>query len=137
MKNLIVLIFALVLVSCKDEGKSNLNSEPSTTNMSEVQNDGLTTMVGEYVYYADAAVMEIKGSMYGVVMNEKMQELNKMAEAYKEAPTDYVNVKVSGKLIEKSADAEGWPYLVEINEIISVQKSEKDEDDTITLGEDK
>ena len=119
-------------MSCKNETKSE--TELSNSNeVTENQGDGLSSIKGEFVYYADAAVMNVNGQMYGVVINEKMHELDKMAEPYQEDPTDYVTAEVKGKLIEKPANEEGWPYRIDIKEIISVEKSQENKDDTIIL----
>ena len=130
MKYITLLFFALALVSCKNDKDSNATSNEETV---ENQSDGLVELKGEFVYYADAAVIEINEKMYGVIINDKMHELNRMAKPYKESPTDYVTVEVKGKLTEKPTNEEGWPYRLDIKEIVSVQKSEADKDDTITL----
>lgn len=132
MRHLFILFLVIISVSCKNETKSE--TELSNSNeVTEDQGDGLSSFKGEFVYYADAAVMKVNGEMYGVVINEKMHELDKMAEPYQQDYTDYVTAEVKGKLIEKPANEEGWPYRIDIKEIISVEKSQENKDDTIIL----
>ena len=136
MRNIVILlVFFLALTSCKNNSKSDKktddieNQEGKTTK----QNDGLVLLKGEFVYYADAAVLQTNSSsIYGVVINEKMHELDKLAKQYKTEPTDYVSVEIRGKIIPKPENEEGWPYRIDIKEIIKVSKSQN-EDEVIKL----
>ena len=91
------------------------------------QSDGLVLLKGEFVYYADAAVLQTNSSsIYGVVINEKMHELDKLAQQYKKEPTDYLSVEIRGEIIPKHENEEGWPYRINIKEILNVSKSQID-----------
>ena len=46
----------------------------------EKQNDGLTLLKGEFIYFADAAVLQTHREVYGVVIDEKMHELDKQVQ---------------------------------------------------------
>lgn len=136
MKNIILLlVFFMALTSCKNDSKSDKQSD-SIENQDEKttkQNDGLVLLKGEFVYFADAAVLQTNSSsIYGVVINEKMHELDKLAQQYKTEPTDYVSVEIRGEIIPKPENEEGWPYRIDIKEIIKVSKSQN-EDEVIKL----
>ncbi len=143
MKKLLTLfLVASVFTGCKNEAKTETNSVTEANAVLEngktaKQNDGLRLMVGQFIYYADAAVLQTQNDIYGVVINEKMHELNKMAESYKNEPTDYVTVQVRGKLIPKPEGEEGWPFRIDIKEIENVKKHESKENDVIKLGDSK
>jgi len=125
----------MALTSCKNHSKSDKKTDDIENQEEKTakQNDGLVLLKGEFVYYADAAVLQTNSSsIYGVVINEKMHELNKLAQQYKKEPTDYVSVEIRGKIIPKPENEEGWPYRIDIKEIIKVSKSQN-EDEVIKL----
>ena len=125
----------MAFTSCKNESKSD-NKKDDIENQEEKtakQNDGLVLLKGQFVYYADAAVIQTNSSsIYGVVINEKMHELDKLAQQYKKEPTDYVSIEIRGEIIPKPENEEGWPYRIDIKEIIKVSKSQN-EDEVIKL----
>ncbi|MEY8868162.1 MULTISPECIES: hypothetical protein [Flavobacteriaceae] len=137
-KIFLALLVSAVLFSCKNDSKNDTSSTETTTEnvdgKTAKQNDGLTLVVGEFVYYADAAVIQTKNTVYGVVIDKKMHELNDMAQQYKKEATDYVTVEVRGKIIPKPQNEEGWDYRVEIKEILKVSASKADENNVIKLG---
>lgn len=140
MKKLLTLFFiASALIACKSDAKTEASSETETVlddAKTKQQSDELRTMVGQFIYYADAAVLQTRNDIYGVIINEKMHQLNKMAEAYKTEPTDYVTVQVRGQLIPKPEGEEGWPFKIDIKEIDNVKKYESKENEVIKLSGD-
>ena len=122
---LLVMIFA-TLTSCKNNSKSeNKDDSETKTERTEKQNDGLVLLKGEFVYFADAAVLQTNpSSIYGVIVNDKMHELDKLAQQYKTEPTDYVFVEIRGEIIPKPENEEGWPFRINIKEILNVSKSQ-------------
>ncbi|MBT8259389.1 MAG: hypothetical protein KJO49_13000 [Bacteroidia bacterium] len=138
------LVFALLIIlgfSCKQEtGKSQDINEDSSTVVQEdertpKQADGLTLLKGEFLYYADAAVLQTHREVYGVVVDEKMHELDDMTKAFKTEITDMVPVEIRGKIIQKPEGEEGWPFRVEIKEILKVSKPKDNSDKIITIGQ--
>tara|TARA_R110000868_G_scaffold28686_1_gene107286 strand:+ start:28544 stop:28948 length:405 start_codon:yes stop_codon:yes gene_type:complete len=124
MKRAIIILTSIVLLySCKNEQQNNDKSQ-STEGSDKVatQNDGLTLLKGEFIYYADAAVLKTESEVYGVVINKKMHELNKQVQPYKSQVTDMVPVEIKGKIIPKPDNEEGWPYRIEIKEIVHISK---------------
>ncbi|MGJ5642736.1 hypothetical protein [Formosa sp. S-31] len=131
-KSLIVLLCLTVFLSCKNESKSN--PEASVT---ESTSD-LKTFKGDFVYFADAAVLQTSGEIYGVIINDKMHELDEQVKVYKSEATDMVPVEIRGIVIPKDEDEdeEGWPLRIDIKEIVNVSKPEAENNNVIKLGKE-
>ena len=125
-KILLLLMLFAALTNCKNNSKSeNKDSSEIKDERTEEQNNGLVLLKGEFVYFADAAVLQTNpSSIYGVIVNEKMHELDKLAQPYKTEPTDYVFVEIRGEIIPKPENEEGWPFRINIKEILNVSKSQ-------------
>ena len=129
----LIVILALVLFACKNEAKTEVNLEENRAKSYD-ENDGLVTMKGEFVYYADAAVFQTSNEIYGVVIDENLQLLEKQVKPFKKEATDMVPVTVRVRKFEKSEDEEGWQYLVEIKEILKVEAPDPNKKDVIKLA---
>ena len=129
----LIVILALVLFACKNEAKTEVNLEENRAKSYD-ENDGLVTMKGEFVYYADAAVFQTSNEIYGVVIDENLQLLEKQVKPFKKEETDMVPVTVRVRKFEKAEDEEGWQYLVEIKEILKVEAPDPDKKDVIKLA---
>ena len=137
MKRALYLICILAIISCKKATKSITDSQIISSDNSVKtinQNDGLTILKGDFIYYADAAVLQTPTEVYGVVIDEKMKELNTQVQKYKNQATDMVTVEIKGKLIPKPDSEEGWPYRIEIKEILAISKPKLEDNNTVTLG---
>ncbi len=139
MKNIVLVALILTLsISCKKETKSeNTQNETITGNIEEKttkQNDGLTLLKGEFVYYKDAAVLQTHADIYGVFVNAKMLELDTLAGKYKKEPTDMVPVEIRGKITNKKDNKILWENKVEIVEILKVSEPQSEESNVIKLG---
>jgi ABC-type uncharacterized transport system auxiliary subunit len=138
MKKVLVLLFCIAaFLSCKNEKKTeneviSVDSQEKTAK----QNDGLTLLKGEFVFYKDAAVLQTHADIYGVFITDKMHELNKLAEAYKKTPTDMVNVEIRGKITNKKDEKILWEHKVEIVEILNVMPISSKENNVVKLGEE-
>ena len=132
MKKIVfLLVILMVFTGCKSDKKSENTSEQVEVQEGKTakQSDGLVLLKGEFVYYADAAVLQTNSSsIYGVIINEKMHELDNLAQQYKSEPTDYVSVEIRGEIIPKPENEEGWPYRINIKEILKVSKSQIDDE---------
>ncbi len=136
-KVLILLVCISAFVSCKNDTKSNQKEETTISGDSEKtakQSDGLTLLKGEFVYYGDAAVLQTHAEIYGVLVTDKMLELNKLAEKYKTEPTDMVQVEIRGKITNQKDDKILWENKVEIVEILNVQSASKEDNNVVKLG---
>ena len=128
MKKIIFFLFiSVVIVSCKNEPKS-VSSNSDETN-------DLVTLTGDFIYYADAAVLQTNNEIYGVVIDERMHELNEAVKEHKNEVTDMVSVTVKAKKFKKPANEEGWPYRLEIKEIVRVVKPNPNKNDVIKIGQ--
>ncbi|MCH2193418.1 hypothetical protein [Kordia sp.] len=130
----IYFIFALCLliVSCKNNPKAN---ETETKAKSETTSEsGITTtrtvgdvndtFSGMFLYLDDekAAVLQTAGSkMYGVVIDDKMHELNKECQKFKKNNHDMVPVVVRG-IKKPNPVKDAWKEVIEVKEILSVQQ---------------
>ncbi|NNE32952.1 MAG: hypothetical protein HKN40_11340 [Winogradskyella sp.] len=129
----LVFILSLAILSCKNDATNDADLEENRSK-SYNQNDGLITMRGEFVYYADAAVFQTPNEIYGVVVDDKMHLLNEKVKAFKTEATDMVPVTVRVKKFEKPENEEGWQYRVEIKEILKVETPNPDKKDVIKLA---
>ena len=136
-KTFILLLCLAAFLSCKNESKTE-KEEVVTTNGVErtaKQNDGLTLLSGEFIYYNDAAVLQMGNSIYGVIINDKVHELNNMGKEFRNDPTDGITVQVRGKITPKAEGEETWPYKIEIKEILSVKKLDPTKNEIVKIGQ--
>ena len=134
MKKLTVILLVLIsVISCKNDKKTEVNLEENRAK-SYNQNDGLITMKGEYVYFADAAVFQTNNEIYGVVVDDNMHQLEAQVKPFKKEATDMVPVTVRVRKFEKPEGEEGWQYRVEIKEILKVEAPNENKDDVIKLS---
>jgi hypothetical protein len=129
----LIIVLALALFACKNETKPEVNLEDNRAKSYDA-NDGLITMRGEFMYFADAAVFQTNNEIYGVVLDENMHKLNEQAKPLKKEATDGVMVTARVKKIAKPEGEEGWPYNLEIKEILKVEAANPNKDDIIKIG---
>lgn len=142
MRNTMVLFLLFTaFFSCKEDSKSESDKDASKEasalkdNRSAKQNDGLIAVQGEFIYYADAAVLQTPSRIYGVVINDKMHELDKQAKPFKKEPIDMVRVTVRGRMFKKEENEEGWEDRFEIVEILKVSPPKPGDNNTIKLSD--
>jgi len=95
--------------------------------------ENLTLLKGNYIYFDDAAVLQINNEVYGVFMNAKALELNQRAEQEKTTPTDVIYVELKGIVSTKEDDKIKWEKKFDIKEIVSISRGKK-ERNTLILG---
>lgn len=131
MKNtLLIALVISVFFSCKNDNKS----KDAKTIEEQVETSVL--LKGDYVYYEGAAVLQTQNEIYGVLVTDKMEELNKKAETHKNEPTDMVQVEIKGKITNQKDDKILWEHKVEILEILSVKAAPKEENNVVKLGKE-
>lgn len=118
MKKLFVAcILCMLVISCKEESKE------------------IITFSGMFLYLESekAAVFQAAGSqMYGVVVDDQMLALNEQCKQYKKEDHTMVPVVIKG--IKKPNTIENaWKEVIEIKEIVSVQKPSENGDGTIII----
>ena len=128
MKRIVLYVFFIALLSgCKNESKSIATDQDD-------KSDDIITLTGDFIYYADAAVLQTNNEIYGVVIDEKMHELDSTVNMYKTDETDMVSVTIKAKKFKKPENEEGWPYKLEIKEIIKVVKPNQNKKNVIKIG---
>jgi len=127
MKKIILICTIILAFGCKDEKKDTQTTSTETTFETK-------RMVGEFVYYSDAAVFQVKNDIYGVILDEQSEALNKEAQPYKKEATDMVMADVEAQIIPKDKNEEGWPYKLKIEKIYSVKALNPNKNDVIKLG---
>ena len=75
---------------------------------------------GEFLYLADAAVLNTGTEIYGVIIDEKMHELHKLCAQVKRDEYDMIPVYIKGKVETKKPDEEGWDKRIKITSIDSL-----------------
>lgn len=134
----IYFTFALcvVMLSCKNDTKST-DTTTEKAGYTETVTVGNTyeTFSGMFLYLESekAAVFQAAGSqMYGVVVDDQMLALNEQCKTYKKEDHTMIPVVIRG--IKKPNTVEdAWPEVIEIKEIVSVQKPMEGEDGTIII----
>jgi len=127
MKNILILLLcACSFLSCKNDKKTDAETVE--------QENELTVLKGEFIYYADAAVLQTPTEVYAVIIDKKMHELNEQVKKYKILDTDMVPVEVRGKISPKPENEEGWPFRIEIKEILKVSKPKPEDNNVVKLG---
>lgn len=133
MKNILyLLVITLTFIACKKEVKQD--EKTIKTIETTIANDGLTLIEGDFIYYADAAVLQTTTGIYGVILNNKTKELAEKAKPFQKEHTDMVKVRVRGLIEPKNTTEEGWDYNVNIKEIISVKALNPAENEVIKIG---
>lgn len=125
------IILTVLIVSCKENTKETISADsPEKT---AKQSDGLTLLKGDFLYLADAAVLQTHREVYGVIIDEKMEELNEQAKLLKDTEFDWVEVEIRGEITQKPEKEEGWDNRVAIKEILNVTKGENNTNDIIKI----
>jgi hypothetical protein len=133
MKKLIALLCVVAtFISCKNDEKK----ETETVNEELEVSIDESTVVGSFMYFSDAAVFQTKSEPFGVVENEKLQDLILQAETLKREASDEVAVVLKVKKSKKPENEEGWENRIEILEIIKVSKANPEDNKIIKLGKE-
>ena len=122
MKNLLMFVFAITVLGCKNNSKTTTETTDDTT-----------IIKGNYIYFEDAAVLQNDVEIYGVYLNDLAKELNKKAAPLKTNETDMVNVEVRGIISSKEDPKILWEKKLEIVEIISISAA-KETENILKLG---
>lgn len=137
MKKIAIILLALMsFVNCKNETKQEANLEENRAKSYD-QNDGFITMKGEFVYDADhnAAVFESQnGTIYAVVVDESMHQLNEKVKPFKEHKYTSVPVTVRVKKSKNTNPNIKWEEALEIKDILKVEKPNPNKEDVIKLS---
>ncbi len=105
MRILPLIILTIFAMSCMQSSKKR-DSNPQ--------------FYGEFLYLADAAVLNTGTEIYGVIVDEKMHELHDLCSSLKRDEYDMIPVYVKGKIEHKNPDEEGWEKRITITTIDSL-----------------
>ena len=122
MKNLLIFVFAITFLGCKNNSKTTTETTDDTT-----------IIKGNYIYFEDAAVLQNEVEIYGVYLNDLAKELNEKAAPLKTDETDMVNVEVRAIISSKEDPKILWEKKLEIVEIISISAA-KETENILKLG---
>ena len=75
---------------------------------------------GEFLFLADAAVLNTGTEIYGVIIDEKMHELHEYCLPLKRDDYDMVPVYIKGMVQQKPPGEEGWEKRIKITSIDSL-----------------
>lgn len=124
MNRLIILSFLILsLVSCKNDKESTEETPVVKEMTTEVLPEGQQIYRGEFIFIEDAAVLTTRNEIYAVAIDDKMKELDKVANALKKTEFDMVNVVIHGTVKPNPVKAEmgeGWDEMITITKIIEV-----------------
>tara|TARA_Y100000385_G_scaffold267813_1_gene304299 strand:- start:342 stop:716 length:375 start_codon:yes stop_codon:yes gene_type:complete len=122
MRKIILLVFAMTVLGCKNNSKNNNET-----------NDNTEIISGNYIFFDDAAVLQNDVEIYGVILNDVVKELNKKAALLKTSETDMVSLEVRGIVSTKDDPKILWEKKLEIIEIINVSAA-KETENILKLG---
>ena len=105
MRILPLIILTIFAMSCMQSSKKR---------------DSNQQFYGEFLYLADAAVLNTGTEIYGVIVDEKMHELHDLCSSLKRDEYDMIPVYVKGKIEHKNPDEEGWEKRITITTIDSL-----------------
>ena len=125
-KTFLLLLTITLFMSCKTDKKETQTNETETVKSDEL------TINGSFIYYDNAAVLQTKAEIYGVITDSMMIALNEKAKEFKKEETDMVPVSVKAKLSTKK-DNTAWEKKIEILEIIKVSKPLPQDNQVIKL----
>ena len=87
--------------------------------------ENLTNLKGSFIFFDDAAVLQTSDAIYGVYLNDKAIELNKISIQYKNIASDAVSVELKGNISTETHDKILWEKKFEIIEIISIESKKE------------
>lgn len=115
-----LLIGVLLFWNCTSPKKSNIQTET-------------VSLHGEFLFLNDAAVLNTGNEIYGVVIDEKLVELDLQTRPLQKDEYDMVQVFIKG-VVEKNPNEEGWENIVRIVAIDSVAPSIPENNSIIKLS---
>jgi uncharacterized secreted protein with C-terminal beta-propeller domain len=133
----VLLLICTLVIACKLDNKKVVELEEShatDSGKTSKQNDGFIAVQGEFIYYGNAAVLKTSNKIYGVVIDDVMQELQVKVKPFKAEDTDMVPVTVRGRLFKKNPNEQGWEDKIEIKEILKVSAPSLGANDVIKIG---
>lgn len=130
MKNKLIIISCfLVFLSCKSDKKEKAVHKDLQKKETLTQ---AMTLNGNFIYYDNAAVLQTRSEIYGVIVDSMLHVLDKQSKPYKKEDTDMVPVTVRAKLSNKKDKTE-WAKKIEILEVVKISKPEAKDNQVIKI----
>lgn len=117
-----------MVLSCKTDKKQTESNQEVTKD----RTDNELTLNGNFIYYDNAAVLQTREEIYGVIVDSMLLVLDNQANAFKKEATDMIAVKVRAKLSDKKDNTE-WKKKIEILEVIEVLEPKPEDNQVIKL----
>lgn len=112
---LLLIISCLVACQNSKDTKTSEKSKASKTKIYKAEN----LIKGEFIFVDNSAVLKGKDFIYGVVLDEKAEELIAQTNALKKDEYDMFPVILTGKVIKKDTK-DTWQQWLEIKDIVEV-----------------
>ena len=132
-KTLLSIAIVFSIFARKKDSKKEVGVEETLQEDITKDNIGIKQLRGEFIYFADAAVLQTPTEVYGVVIDSMMHVLESQVKEFKKEATDMVPVTVKGKVSAKPEGEEGWPYRVEILEVLKIDEPKADDNNVIKI----
>ncbi len=118
----VVLLIALTIVSfsCKNSEEKTTETTTGKEVISESETNNNPIYKGDFIYTADAAILQSGNVIYAVALNDMATELSKKVATVQKTDFDMVPVAVRGTLSKKTEGQEGWDDILTITEIIII-----------------
>lgn len=122
MKNTaLIFILLLAFTGCKELSKHSTQEAAKAEMIS-----------GEFLFWNNAAVLKTESEIYGVVVDEKMHELDRKCKPLQKDEYDMMRVTVKG-IIRKNPLPKSWAEVIQIKEIVSVSRPQEKENTDIII----
>lgn len=103
---ILLFIFLITIATSCSSPKNNGDKNPQ--------------FYGEFLYLTDAAVLNTGTEIYGVIIDDKMHELDDLCTPIKRDDFDMIPVYIKGKVEKKDPNEEGWENRIKITSIDSL-----------------
>lgn len=80
------------------------------------------TIVGEFLFLEDAAILKGHNFIYGVTIDQNTRDLAKQVEAKKRDQYDMIPVMINGVINPKPEGTEGWDHIVTVKGILEINE---------------
>lgn len=115
-----VLVVLFSLSACGDDSRDDTIKSEKV----ETVTDSLTTITGDFIYLADAAVLKGKDFIYGVELDSVSMKLVDSIAPLKRDNFDMIPVTVRAKIVKNLG--EGWEEIAQIREILEIPQPKTD-----------
>lgn len=119
----LLVISSVFLESCKSDSKT---SDAEEQNLQTESNSEFNTISGEFIYVDSVAVFNKEDVIYGVIMNEKADELIAQVKKIDSDPFASFNVTLEVD-IKDNSEKDAWPQVIDIQNIIKVKPLSNDD----------